>query len=86
MLNELGDDPDPTVESFLTLQQMKRAVTMAVLEIAGIATEVAGGGASACRGAVDRMTRDLRAALYHPPPEATLVTAGRARLGLPFDP
>jgi hypothetical protein len=32
------------------------------------------------------MMRDLRAALYHPhPPEATLVTAGRARLGLPFD-
>ena len=87
VLDALGDDPDPTVESYLTLQQMKRAVTVAVLEIAGIATEVAGGGAYACRGAVDRLTRDLRAALYHPhPPEATLVTAGRARLGLPFDP
>jgi len=87
VLNGLGDDPDATVESFLTLQQMKRVVTMAVLEIAGIVSEVAGGGAYARRGAVDRMTRDLRAALYHPqPPEATLVTAGRARLGFPFDP
>ena len=56
-------------------------------EIADVATELAGGGAYARRGAVDRMTRDLRAPLYHPhPPEATLVTAGRARLGLPFDP
>ena len=68
VLSDLGDDPDATVESYLTLQQMKRAVTVAVLEIAGIATELAGGGAYARRGAVERMTRDLRAALYHPHP------------------
>jgi alkylation response protein AidB-like acyl-CoA dehydrogenase len=85
VLDELGDDPDATVEHYLTLQQMKRAVTVAVLEIAGIAAEVAGGGCYARRGSIDRMIRDLRAAIYHPhPPEVTLVTAGRARLGLPF--
>jgi hypothetical protein len=32
------------------------------------------------------MIRDLRAAIYHPyTPEATLVHAGRARLGLPLE-
>jgi alkylation response protein AidB-like acyl-CoA dehydrogenase len=53
---------------------MKRVVT---------AAELAGGGAYARRGAVDRMIRDLRATLYHPyTPEVTLIHAGRARLGL----
>ncbi|MEX0663626.1 MAG: acyl-CoA dehydrogenase family protein [Acidimicrobiia bacterium] len=86
VLTELGDDPDPTVESFLTLQQMKRVVTVACQEIAPVAAELAGGSAYARRGSIDRMIRDLRAALYHPsPPELTLVNAGRARLGLPFE-
>lgn len=82
VLTELGDDPEPTLESFVALQQMKRAVTVACQEIAGISAELAGGGAYARRGPVDRMIRDLRAALYHPDaPEATLVHAGRFRLG-----
>jgi alkylation response protein AidB-like acyl-CoA dehydrogenase len=82
-LAELGDEPEPTIESFVMLQQMKRTITMACQEIALVAAEVAGGRAYARRGAIDRMTRDLRAALYHPyPPEATLALAGRAVLGL----
>jgi acyl-CoA dehydrogenase len=86
VLAELGDEPEPTVENFFTTQQMKRVVTVACQEIATIAAEVAGGGAYARRGAVDRMIRDLRAALYHPyTPETTLVYAGRARLGLPLE-
>lgn len=86
VLAELGDDPDPTMENFTTLQQMKRAVTVACQEIAVTAAELAGGGAYARRGSVDRMIRDLRAALYHPfPPETALVHAGRARLGCPVD-
>ncbi|MEO6713956.1 MAG: acyl-CoA dehydrogenase family protein [Mycobacteriales bacterium] len=81
VLADLGDDPDPTPASFVALQQMKRAVTVACQEIAAIAAELAGGGAYARRGAVDRMIRDLRAALYHPdPPEATLIHAGRELL------
>jgi alkylation response protein AidB-like acyl-CoA dehydrogenase len=83
VLAELGDDPDPTHENFTTLQQMKRVVTVSCQEIATVAAELAGGRAYARRGPVDRMIRDLRAALYHPnSPEATLVQAGRARLGL----
>ena len=82
-LADIGSEPDPTYENFLTLQQMKRVVTVACQEIAVVAAEVAGGGAYARRGAIDRMIRDLRAAIYHPyPPEATLNLAGRAVLGL----
>jgi alkylation response protein AidB-like acyl-CoA dehydrogenase len=83
VLADLGDDPDPTLDQFLTLQQMKRVVTVACQEIVPVAAELAGGGAYARRGAVDRMIRDLRATLYHPyTPEVTLIHAGRARLGL----
>jgi alkylation response protein AidB-like acyl-CoA dehydrogenase len=86
-LAELGDDPDPTYDNFVTLQQMKRVVTLACQEIAALAAQLAGGGAYARRGAVDRMIRDLRASLYHPyPPDTILLHAGQHRLGLPLDP
>ena len=86
-LADLGDDPDPTVDNFVPVQQMKRAVTNACQRIATLASELAGGGAYARRGAVDRMVRDVRAALYHPyPPDTTLLHAGQYRLGLPLDP
>jgi alkylation response protein AidB-like acyl-CoA dehydrogenase len=79
----LGDDPDPTFDHFLTLQQMKRVVTLAGRNVAAAVAEVAGGSAYARRGPIDRMTRDLQAAIYHPyPPEATLTMVGRAAMGL----
>lgn len=81
---ELGDDPEPTMDNFMATQHMKRHVTVACQEIAAVAAEVAGGGAYARRGPVDRMIRDLRAALYHPyTGEVALVHAGLHRLGLP---
>jgi alkylation response protein AidB-like acyl-CoA dehydrogenase len=80
-LADLGDDPEPTFDNFVMLQQMKRIVTLAGLDIADAAAEVAGGRAYARRGPIDRMIRDLRAAMYHPcSPEATLHLAGGARL------
>jgi alkylation response protein AidB-like acyl-CoA dehydrogenase len=83
VLADLGPDPDPTMEHYVSVQQMKRIVTLACQEVATVAAEVAGGGAYARRGPVDRMIRDLRAAIYHPEvPEATLVRAGRTALGL----
>lgn len=84
---QLGDDPDPTVDNFVAIQQMKRVVTYACQEVAATAAELAGGSAYARRGAVDRMIRDLRAALYHQySPEVTLTHAGQHRLGLDLDP
>jgi acyl-CoA dehydrogenase len=87
VLGQIGDEPEPTVDNFVALQQMKRVVTLACQEIALVGTEVAGGGAYAKRGAVDRMSRDLRAALYHPyTQETTLIHAGQHRLGRDLDP
>lgn len=87
VLAVLGDDPDPTLENFVAIQQMKRVVTVACQEIASVAAELGGGGTYARRGPVDRMIRDLRASLYHPyPAEVTLMHAGQARLGLPAAP
>jgi alkylation response protein AidB-like acyl-CoA dehydrogenase len=84
---ELGPDPDPTIDNFVTLQQMKRVVNESCQAVARLGADLAGGGAYARRGAVDRMIRDLRAAVYHPyPAEMTLVHAGLHRLGLPLDP
>ena len=86
-LADLGDDPEPTIDNFLTVQQAKRAVTLACQHIATVATELAGGAAYARRGAIDRMIRDLHAATYHPyPPETTLLHAGQHQLGYPLDP
>jgi acyl-CoA dehydrogenase len=86
-LAQLTDDPEPTVDNFVTVQHMKRAVSAACQDIALVSAELAGGGAYARRGAVDRMIRDLRAGLYHPyPSETALLHAGQHRLGLTLDP
>jgi alkylation response protein AidB-like acyl-CoA dehydrogenase len=82
-LREIGDDPEPSVGSFVLLQQMKRTVALAGLDIASAVAELAGGRRFARRDAVDRMVRDLRAAVLHPyGPEATLELSGRHALGL----
>jgi alkylation response protein AidB-like acyl-CoA dehydrogenase len=87
VLAEIGSEPEPTVDNFVALQQMKRVVTESCQAVGRLAAELAGGGAYARRGAVDRMIRDLRASLYHPyPAETTLVHAGLHRLGLSLDP
>jgi alkylation response protein AidB-like acyl-CoA dehydrogenase len=87
VLADMGPDPEPTIDNFVALQQMKRVVTGACHDVALLAAELAGGRAYARRGAIDRMTRDLRAAQYHPyPAETTLVHAGQHRLGLGLDP
>lgn len=87
VLHDLGPDPDPSIDAFVALQQMKRTVTTVCQDIGTIAAELAGGGAFARRGSIDRMIRDLRAAIYHPfTPEVTLVHAGRHRLGMELAP
>lgn len=87
VLGDLGDDPEPTIDNFVAVQQMKRVVTAVCQDIALVAAELAGGGAFARRGAVDRMIRDLRAALYHPySADVTLTHAGQHRLGIDLDP
>jgi alkylation response protein AidB-like acyl-CoA dehydrogenase len=84
---DLGTDPEPETANFVALQQMKGIVTNACQRVAVIASELAGGGAYARRGPVDRMLRDLRAAGFHVyPPETALLHAGQHRLGLELSP
>jgi alkylation response protein AidB-like acyl-CoA dehydrogenase len=86
-LDDIGDEPEPTLDNFVALQHMKLVVTNVCQAVQPIAAELAGGGAYARRGAVDRMTRDLRAALYHPyTPDVTVLHTGQHRLGVPLDP
>lgn len=87
VLADLGEEPEPTFDNFVSLISMKQVVTTACQEVATAAAELAGGGAYARRGAVDRMIRDLRAAPYHVyPPETTLAHIGQHRLGASLDP
>lgn len=84
---DLGPEPEPTIDNFVTVQQMKRVVNLACLEISTIGAELAGGGAYARRGPVDRMIRDIRAAVFHKyTPDITLMIAGQHRLELDLDP
>ena len=87
VLEDIGEEPEPTLDNFIALQHMKLVVTNVCQAVQPLAAELAGGGAYARRGAVDRMIRDLRAALYHPyTPEVTALHNGQHRLGLPLDP
>jgi acyl-CoA dehydrogenase len=86
LLEDLGDEPEPTLDNFVAIQHMKLVVTNVCQAVQPIAAELAGGGTYARRGAVDRMIRDLRAALYHPyTPDVTALHAGQHRLGLPLE-
>jgi acyl-CoA dehydrogenase len=86
-LAEIGDDPEPSLENFVAVQQAKRAVTVASQQVATTAAELAGGRAYARRGPIDRMIRDLRAATYHPYPADTILRhAGQHRMESPLQP
>ena len=87
VVRDVGDDPEPDLDNFVALQQMKGVVTRACQSVSTLAAELGGGGAYAKRGPIDRMIRDLRAAPYHVyPPEVALRHAGQHRLGLPLTP
>jgi len=85
-LDQVGDDPSPSLESFAAVMAAKREVALAGIEVCDLAMEV-GGGAAFFRGStIERCYRDVRAAKFHPlTPEQTLVHAGRMALGLPVD-
>lgn len=85
-LEEIGDDPAPSVERVAAAMAAKREVALAGLEVCDIAMEVGGGPAFFKGSTIERCYRDIRAAKFHPlTPEATLVHAGRLALGLPVD-
>lgn len=85
-LDEIGDDPDPSVHRFAAATTAKREIALAGVEVCDIAMEVGGGAAFFKGSTIERCYRDIRAAKFHPlTPEQTLVHAGRLALGLPVE-
>ena len=85
-LDEVGDDPAPSVDRFASAMTAKREIALAGVEVCDLAMEL-GGGAGFFKGStIERAYRDVRGAKFHPlTPEQTLVHAGRLALGLPVD-
>jgi alkylation response protein AidB-like acyl-CoA dehydrogenase len=85
-LAAVGDDPEPSMETFAAVLAAKHEVARAGIEVCDTAMEVAG-GAAFCKGStIERAYRDIRAVKFHPlTPELTLVHAGRHALGIGAD-
>jgi alkylation response protein AidB-like acyl-CoA dehydrogenase len=85
-LDEIGDDPTPSLQGLGAALAAKREVALAGVEVTDLAMEVAGGSAYFRGSPIERAYRDVRAAKFHPlTPELTLLNAGRTALGLPAD-
>jgi acyl-CoA dehydrogenase len=85
-LAAIGDDPEPSMDSVVTVMAAKREIALGGIEVCDLALEV-GGGASFYRSQpIEQCARDIRGAKYHPlTPEESLVHAGKVALGLPAD-
>ena len=85
-LDEVGDDPTPSVDRVAAVMAAKREIALAGIEVCDLAMEVGGGPAYFRGSVIERCYRDIRAAKFHPlSPELTLVHGGRLALGLPVD-
>jgi alkylation response protein AidB-like acyl-CoA dehydrogenase len=85
-LRSVGDDPQPSMESFAAVLAAKREIALAGVDVCDLAMEIAGGAAFFKGAIIERAYRDVRAAKFHPlTPELSLVHAGRLALGLPSD-
>jgi alkylation response protein AidB-like acyl-CoA dehydrogenase len=82
-LDEVGDDPEPSVDRMAATLAAKREIALAGVEVCDLAMDVAGGAAFFKGSTIERCYRDIRAAKFHPlTPEATLLHAGCLALGV----
>jgi alkylation response protein AidB-like acyl-CoA dehydrogenase len=85
-LSAVGDDPQPSMDTFAAVLAAKREIALAGIEVCDLAMEVAGGAAYFKGSIIERAYRDIRAAKFHPlTPELSLLHAGRLALGLACD-
>ena len=81
-LRDLGDDPEPTPDTFRTGTMAKRIVIEEARAAADIAMDALGGRAYRRGDPVERAWRDLRAGTFHPlDHEVTLRVAGDIAFG-----
>jgi alkylation response protein AidB-like acyl-CoA dehydrogenase len=83
LFDDLGDDPDGSVENLTAVMLAKRIIATEGLSVADLAMELVGGASYLKAQPLEQCWRDLRAAKFHPwPPETTLQQVGRMRLGI----
>ncbi|KQW45125.1 acyl-CoA dehydrogenase [Nocardioides sp. Root1257] len=81
-LGAVGDDPEPSHDTYLAVMIAKAEVARAGIEVCDLAMDVVGGPGYFRGSVVERAYRDIRAAKFHPlTPEATQVATGRHELG-----
>lgn len=84
-LLDFGDDPDPSVDTFVTAMLAKRAVIEGARAVGDLAMDALGGRVYRRGDLVERAWRDLRAGPYHPlDHELVLRVAGEHALGEPI--
>jgi len=85
-LAAVGDDPAPSMETVSAVMIAKREIALAAVEVCDLAMAIGGRAAFDHGSPIERSSRDVRAAAFHPlDPEVTLVHAGRLALGMAAD-
>jgi alkylation response protein AidB-like acyl-CoA dehydrogenase len=86
VLADLGDDPEPTPDTFVTATLAKRAIIDHARAVGDLAMDVIGGRGYRRGQRIERAWRDLRAGPFHPVDhEQALRLAGDHALGRPLD-
>jgi acyl-CoA dehydrogenase len=86
LFDEVGDDPAPSMDSFVAAMQAKRVVAEEAVSACDVALEVVGGAGYFRKIGIEQAIRDVRGVKFHPlTPELTLAHAGKFVLGLPTD-
>jgi alkylation response protein AidB-like acyl-CoA dehydrogenase len=85
-LQEIGDDPQPSMDKVVVAMQAKRAIAQESVSACDVAMEVLGGASYFRKLGIEQAVRDVRGVTFHPlTPELTLVQAGKVALGQPAD-
>ena len=83
-IEQVGDDPSPTMDSVVLVMQAKRAIAEEAVSACDLAMELVGGAAYFRSAGIEQAVRDVRGVMFHPfTPELTLLQAGRVALDEP---
>lgn len=86
LFDEVGDDPQPEMRTFVAAMQAKRVVAEEAVSACDVALEAVGGAGYYRKLGLEQAIRDVRGVKFHPlNPEVTLTHAGKFALGVPCD-
>jgi acyl-CoA dehydrogenase len=85
-LDQIGDDPAPSMDNVVAAMHAKRAVAEEAVSACDVALEVTGGAGYFRKLGIEQAVRDVRGVKFHPlTPELTLIHAGKVALGEPAE-